>query len=105
MRTSWYFVLPEERTQPSGGNIYNERLIEAIQQTDQPSEIISAATYVKAIRQDQRGTYWVDTLVLEQIPEVLSLRPRQARSLLMVHHLNSLPGVVSGFSGDQPLHP
>ncbi|MGB3588759.1 MAG: glycosyltransferase family 4 protein, partial [Tunicatimonas sp.] len=90
MRAPWYFVLPEERSQPSGGNIYNDCIIQALQQVGQSVEIISADDYLQAIRQDQVGMYWVDTLVLESIREVLSLRPSQARSLLIVHHLESL---------------
>ncbi len=90
MRLPWYFVLPKERSQPSGGNIYNERIIQALRQAEQSVEIISANDYLRAIYQGQSGTYWVDTLILESIREVLLLQPFRARSLLIAHHLESL---------------
>ncbi|WKN44598.1 glycosyltransferase family 4 protein [Tunicatimonas pelagia] len=90
MQPPWYFVLPKERDQPSGGNIYNERIILALQETGQSVEIILADDYRQAIFQNKPGTYWVDTLILESIQEVLSQHPSQSRSLLIVHHLASL---------------
>ena len=90
MRQPWYFVLPEARFQPSGGNIYNERLIEALVRAGQPLEIMPINNYIHAIQEDRAGVYWVDTLLLEQLSDLLSLRPQQARSLLIVHHLNSM---------------
>jgi len=90
MRRPWYFVLPEERDQPSGGNIYNDRIITALAQWGQSVEIIPVDDYRQAVRQDQPGTYWVDTLVLDQIQDILLLNPSQLRSLLIVHHLESL---------------
>ncbi len=90
MHPPWYFVLPKERNQPSGGNIYNKYIIQALQQVGQSVEVISADDYLQAVFQDQTGIYWVDTLVLESIQEVLSLSPSQAHSLLIVHHLESL---------------
>lgn len=90
MRQPWYFVLPEARFQPSGGNIYNERLIEALVRAGQPLEIMPVNDYIIAIQEDRAGVYWVDTLLLEQLSDLLSLRPQQARSLLIVHHLNSM---------------
>ena len=90
MRHPWYFVLPEERGQPSGGNIYNERIIGGLARWGQPVEIIAVDYYWQAVRQDHPGTYWVDTLVLEQLSDILSLRPTEPRSLLIIHHLESL---------------
>ncbi|MEM9832789.1 MAG: glycosyltransferase family 4 protein [Bacteroidota bacterium] len=102
MRPPWYFVLPEERRQPSGGNIYNERIIQALQQVGQSVEIISAIDYPQAVRRDQEGVYWVDTLILESIREVLSLQPSRAHSLLIVHHLESL-APAQNQSAEKPL--
>jgi len=90
MCSPWYFVLPEERSKPSGGNIYNERIVSVLRQVGRPVETISTGDYLRAVRQDQSGFYWVDTLLLNDIREVLSLKPNRACSLLIVHHLESL---------------
>ena len=90
MRKPWYFVLPEERTLPSGGNIYNEHLIATLQSVGQPVNIISVEAYINAVEQDQAGVYWVDTLMLDHLDGVITQHPQRACSLLIVHHLNSL---------------
>jgi glycosyltransferase involved in cell wall biosynthesis len=92
MRPPWYFVLPEEgeRELPSGGNIYNDRIIQALTQVSQPVNIVPVDGYLQAVRQDKGGIYWVDTLLLESLQEILALRPSRAHSLLIVHHLESL---------------
>nr|WKN34250.1 glycosyltransferase family 4 protein [Tunicatimonas sp. TK19036] len=90
MSAHWYFVLPEARNQPSGGNIYNERLLAALKQAGKSISIISVNDYINAVQHDRAGIYWVDTLVLEHLSALLSLRPKQACSLLITHHLDSM---------------
>ncbi|MGD1891138.1 MAG: glycosyltransferase family 4 protein [Cyclobacteriaceae bacterium] len=90
MPRPWYFVLPEEKEQPSGGNIYNDRIIKALAQWGQVVNIISVDEYREAVHKNQPGIYWVDTLVMNKIQDVLSTRITQLHSLLIVHHLESL---------------
>lgn len=84
------FVLPSDRHLPSGGNIYNEKLIEALQEAGHDTEIIDFAAYEAAIQQDLQGVYWVDSLFVKEMQSLLSLHPQKAKSFFILHHLESL---------------
>lgn len=84
------FVLPSDHHLPSGGNIYNEKLIETLRNTGHDTEVIDFAAYQSAIQQDLQGVYWVDSLFVKEMKRLLSLRPQKAKSFFIMHHLESL---------------
>lgn len=84
------FVLPPDRHLPSGGNIYNEKLIEALRTAGHSVEIIDFATYQSAIRQDIPGLFWVDSLFVKEMPSLIPAHPNKAKSFFILHHLESL---------------
>lgn len=85
-----HFVLPDDRHLPSGGNIYNEQLIEALRKLGQAVEIIDFAAYQEAILQDREGFYGVDSLFIEEMKTLLGYSPKKACSFFILHHLQSL---------------
>lgn len=84
------FVLPADRHLPSGGNIYNEHLIAALQSAGHKVEAINFADYQSAIMQDLPGLYWVDSLFIKDMVDLLLVRPQKAVSFFILHHLTSL---------------
>ena len=82
------FFLPDIIHIPSGGNIYNERLIHAIKSlgVECRLEIIAEDDKLPAMELD--AYYWVDSLLLNNIP---AHRPKNHPRLgLLVHHLLSM---------------
>ena len=86
----WYLLMPDPAAMPSGGNRYNAALLAALR-----------AAGVKAWRRQPHRvparpvTAWVDTLYLD----AWSVRPSD-RSLLIVHHLESLDPPGGGPAAD-----
>lgn len=98
MNHTFYFVLPEDRHLPSGGNIYNQKLTEALQAAGHSIYTISFEAYRQALQEDQPGCYWVDSLFVRQMTDLLTIRSRHTRSFFIFHHLESLsppPGISS----------
>ena len=85
-----YFVLPADRHLPSGGNIYNQKLLSALETDGQQLIILDFSTYQEAVLQDKAGCYWVDSLFLKDMQPLLHLKSKQAISFFICHHLDSL---------------
>ncbi|WPP51645.1 glycosyltransferase family 4 protein [Catalinimonas niigatensis] len=85
-----HFVLPDDRHLPSGGNIYNEQLIEALISLGQSVKIIDFAAYREAVLHDQEGIYGVDSLFVEEMKPLIGVRPAKTYSFFIMHHLQSL---------------
>ena len=90
MTLPWYFVLPADRDQPSGGNRYNEQLIRALRRAGQPTVIIDFAAYQEARRHDRPGRYFVDSLFVRDLASVTDPPPANLRTVFIVHHLASM---------------
>lgn len=97
------FVLPQDRYLPSGGNIYNEKLIGALQAAGHDTAVMDFAAYQAAIQQDLQGMYWVDSLFVKDMQSLLSLHPQKAKSFFILHHLESLHPPV-GATAEQIFH-
>lgn len=85
-----HFVLPDDRHLPSGGNVYNEKLIAALKRLGQSVEIIDFSSYREAILEDKAGIYGVDSLFVEDMKSLLDTKTQQAFSIFILHHLQSL---------------
>ena len=90
MASPWYFVLPADRTLPSGGNRYNEQLIRALQQVHQAVEIIDFRTYQHARSAGQSGCFFVDSLFVKELVSLAEPSPQNQRTVFIVHHLESM---------------
>ena len=88
--TPLYFVLPEGKDKISGGNIYNQYFIEAVQRQYQPVHSIRFEEYHTAIRENREGMYWVDSLLLDRMQPVLKLQAPNTLSGFILHLLPSL---------------
>ncbi len=93
-----HFVLPEDKNLPSGGNIYNAQLINALQQAGQEVKIISFAEYSKAIAERQKGIFGVDSLFVDDLQSLDWEKSPGFFSFFIMHHLLSLhpPAGVDG---------
>lgn len=85
-----HFVLPDDRHLPSGGNIYNEQLIEALKSLGQSVEIIDFATYREAVLLNQEGIYGVDSLFVAAMKPLIGHQSDKVYSFFIMHHLQSL---------------
>ena len=79
-----YFVLPDDKSEPSGGNIYNARLIAALRDIGQEVEELDFVHYQKSLQSGTPGVFGVD---LQQMSTVVA--PGQF-SFFILHHLESL---------------
>lgn len=85
-----YFILPEDHHLPSGGNIYNKKLIEALRRAGHTIEILNFSAYQQAIKQKQSGCYWVDSLFIRDISTLPAGKTANVKSFFILHHLESL---------------
>lgn len=85
-----YFVLPEEKEKISGGNIYNQYFIQAVQQQYQPVHSIHFDEYSQAIQENREGMYWVDSLLLDRMKPLLLIHAPNTQSGFILHLLPSL---------------
>ncbi|MDX2286396.1 MAG: glycosyltransferase family 4 protein [Bacteroidia bacterium] len=76
----WAFLIPPAGML-SGGNLYNERLIAALQEAGVPVLRCADPAQLPAA-----GTCWADTLLLDRAVEI----PPGLARILLVHHLDSL---------------
>lgn len=86
----FYFVLPEDHHLPSGGNIYNKKLIEALRRAGHTVKTLSFSAYRQAIKQKQPGCYWVDSLFVRDIGTLPAGKTANIKSFFILHHLESL---------------
>jgi len=93
------FVLPEDRDQPSGGNIYNASLINALQKAGQEISICTFAQYENAIENNQSGVYGLDSLFVDELHSAELVKAHTTFSFFILHHLESLHP-PAGQSGD-----
>jgi glycosyltransferase involved in cell wall biosynthesis len=87
-RSRLVFALPAGSDQPSGGNIYNRRLIDALMERA-PVVRTDSSTALQAILGGEPGTYLFDTLDLGTASALTGSASGQSLGLL-VHHLPSL---------------
>lgn len=85
-----YFVLPENRSMPSGGNLYNQFLLAALKNSGIKTSILHWNEYLLAMRNQQEGMYWIDTLYLKEWTNLAKRHSDEIFHGLIVHHLGSL---------------
>ena len=85
-----YFVLPDDREKPSGGNIYNQYLIEALKHMGQEVVLCSFAQYQQVLSVQQSGIYGVDSLFVDTLKDQLPEKKPGGFSFFILHHLESL---------------
>lgn len=91
------FVLPPARHLISGGNLYNQHLIAALdallqEPPGRPASVrvLSAAEWAQEVDAGRAGVYLVDSLCLSALQACLPRRRPGQRFLLIVHYLPSL---------------
>ncbi|MEM7372061.1 MAG: glycosyltransferase family 4 protein [Bacteroidota bacterium] len=81
-----FFVVPDMFDLPSGGNLYNARLTEALAQLVPSIVVMDWEAFLDERRE---GMFWIDTLYMDHWASNPLLRTGQTVGLL-VHHLESL---------------
>lgn len=91
------FVLPKDQHLPSGGNVYNEKLIRSLRKLGQRIEIIDFDMYRQEVTQAGNAIYGVDSLFIEDM-KVLQGVKKKVFSFFILHHLQSLypPSRIDG---------
>ncbi|MFP4093180.1 MAG: glycosyltransferase family 4 protein [Cyclobacteriaceae bacterium] len=87
---SLHFVLPADHELPSGGNIYNEKLISALQALGQEINKVTFEQYREALIRQDKGIYLVDSLFVEELRQLNTSLPAGMYSIFIMHHLQSL---------------
>lgn len=88
---SIHFIIPDYTQFISGGNLYNQELINAMQQYGAWS--IHLWTFEELQHQYKNlgtGLFIVDTLYLEEMKDILKRKKKGQKFHLLVHHLQSL---------------
>ena len=89
------FVLPPESHLISGGNLYNQHIISALDalrptRPVPPVRVLSPEAWAQEVRQGRAGVFLVDSLCLAALQACLPQKQPGQRFLLIVHHLPSL---------------
>jgi glycosyltransferase involved in cell wall biosynthesis len=90
------FVIPDNFTLPSGGNIYNRLLVEALKRVGFEVTSLPFAEARKRFQSLEKYIYWVDTLCVGFIDDVFKIRRSNEDIYLIVHHLKSLEPDLKG---------
>lgn len=90
MEPNFVFVLPEDHTSPSGGNLYNRFLLQALGDEGLSLEVADFRQALNYARSDVQRTYWVDSLYLSSLEELLGKRSPGGDVFFIAHHLPSL---------------
>lgn len=86
-----YFIIPDYTRFVSGGNLYNQHLIEALKKQADCSIIVWTMEELRMhFNGLRKGLFFVDTLYLAQISSLLYFKNPTQRFYLIVHHLQSL---------------
>jgi glycosyltransferase involved in cell wall biosynthesis len=89
-RAPFYFVLPDDHHLPSGGNIYNEKLISALQALKVPVVSMCFEQYRQQAPHIPEGIFLIDSLFVDTLRAWMPERMPGLLSVFMMHHLSSL---------------
>lgn len=84
------FVVPDSYQSPSGGNIYNRFLVNALKNRGLNAESLPPDRAKRSLHTKEKSVYWVDTLCVGFIDSVQKSKNRMDEIFLIVHHLRSL---------------
>ena len=88
---SIHFILPDYTQFVSGGNWYNQQLINALQQqAEWNTHVWTFETFYHKYQNIEIGLFIVDTLYLDQMKNLLTDKKEGQKFHLLVHHLQSL---------------
>ncbi|MEO0468537.1 MAG: glycosyltransferase family 4 protein [Bacteroidota bacterium] len=85
-----YFVLPDIKDLPTGGNLYNARLMAALSEMGRPARPIGWDRFVMQSQTDDPCFYWVDSLFLDDcqsLPDGIALHRNVG---MILHYLPSM---------------
>lgn len=85
-----FFVVPDFSAFISGGNIYNESLITALQALGYPCQTITFSKFEISFQKEEAALFFIDSLFLTEVAALLSLPRNGSEIWLLVHHLTSL---------------
>jgi len=88
---SIYFILPDYTLFVSGGNWYNQQLINALrQQAEWNIRVWTFEMFSNEYQNIETGLFIVDTLYLNEMKDLLTAKKKSQKFYLLVHHLQSL---------------
>src|SRR5688572_24324525 len=85
-----WLVAPSCRGHITGGHRYNAALVSALAEIGVTGSCLTIEQARSALAVGQPGTYWVDTLYLGELQEVVALSAGRLVVGLLVHYLPSL---------------
>ncbi len=84
------FIVPELRGTPSGGTVYNRKLLAALAALGAPATALSIDALPAALAGTAFDVAWLDTLYLERASAVKAALPAETRFGLLMHYLPTL---------------
>ncbi len=91
----WNFIIPNPESFPSGGNIYNRQIIDALKKTGE-EVLISPPEFIQISKTNSDIYIW-DTLYLDQMTDV-PFETLPGKHIMLIHHLQSMyPGPPENF--------
>src|SRR6185295_2962139 len=84
---TYAWVAPPFEGEPTGGTLYNEALSEALSRVGVVVTRVDVKGALSALRRGDSDAYWVDTLYLDAVPELVRANAGRAPIRLVVHYL------------------
>jgi glycosyltransferase involved in cell wall biosynthesis len=84
------FVLPEDHGYPSGGNLYNHFLLEALRKESFPFKVMNLDLAFRHSRENRTATYWIDSLYFDRLADLRRKIKPLHHVFLVIHHIPSL---------------
>lgn len=84
------FVLPEDHGYPSGGNLYNHFLLEALRKEGFSFKVMNLEFAFRHSRRNKAATYWIDSLYFDRLADLRRKIDPQHHIFLVIHHIPSL---------------
>jgi glycosyltransferase involved in cell wall biosynthesis len=84
------FVLPEDHGSPSGGNLYNLFLLDALRKEGFPFKVMNLELAFRHSRTNRTATYWIDSLYFGRLADLRRKINPLHHVFLVIHHIPSL---------------
>ncbi|RJP75312.1 MAG: glycosyltransferase [Candidatus Zixiibacteriota bacterium] len=85
-----FFILPPEPYHPTGGNWYNQFLLKHLRERGVLFQTLTLGGGLESLARGRRGQYFVDSLLLDHLAELLDRAGAGQDIFVIVHHMHSL---------------
>jgi glycosyltransferase involved in cell wall biosynthesis len=85
-----FFILPPDMRHPTGGNLYNRFLLKHLREKGALFQLLTLGGALESLAGGRRGQYFVDSLLLDHLEELLDQASEGQEIFVIIHHMHSL---------------